>query len=171
MRIRQVDKSDTDQFKEMVELIDGESAFMLYQKGERNMTTNQFESMITSFVSQPNSTILVVEENRKLLGYVMAVGGKVARKKHTASIVLGVVQHHIGRGVGTYLMQSIEKWANENGVTRLELTTMVHNELALALYKKMGFEVEGLRRQSFIIDGTGVDEYYLAKLLNSERGL
>lgn len=171
MRIRQVEKSDTEQFKEIVELIDGESKFMLYKKGERNMTANQVEAMIASFANQTNSTILIVEDNGEIIGYAMAIGGQLSKNKHTASIVLGVVQHHVGRGIGSNLMQSIEEWAVENDVTRLELTTMVHNEPALALYKKIGFEVEGLKRQSFIIDGTSVDEYYLAKLLNLERGM
>jgi RimJ/RimL family protein N-acetyltransferase len=43
---------------------------------------------------------------------------------------------------------------------------MVHNEAALALYKKMGFEIEGRKKHSLLINGTYVDEYCMAKLLS-----
>jgi Acetyltransferases, including N-acetylases of ribosomal proteins len=61
-------------------------------------------------------------------------------------------------------------------LTRLELTVMVHNERAIALYKKMGFEIEGTKKRSMRIDGQYVDEYYMAKTylegeLNGETGI
>jgi RimJ/RimL family protein N-acetyltransferase len=53
---------------------------------------------------------------------------------------------------------------------------MVHNERAIALYKKMGFEIEGTKKRSMRIDGQYVDEYYMAKTylegeLNGETGI
>jgi lipid II:glycine glycyltransferase (peptidoglycan interpeptide bridge formation enzyme) len=37
-------------------------------------------------------------------------------------------------------------WAIERGFHRLELTVNTHNERAIRLYKKMGFEVEGVKK-------------------------
>jgi RimJ/RimL family protein N-acetyltransferase len=42
---------------------------------------------------------------------------------------------------------------------------MAHNERALALYRRLGFEVEGTRRDSVLVDGRYVDELTMAKLL------
>jgi RimJ/RimL family protein N-acetyltransferase len=42
----------------------------------------------------------------------------------------------------------------------------VYNEAALALYRKMGFEIEGKKRHSLLINNTYVDEYWMAKLLS-----
>ncbi|MEC3134197.1 N-acetyltransferase, partial [Bacillus cereus] len=36
---------------------------------------------------------------------------------------------------------------------------------AQALYKKAGFEKEGVKKAALIIDGKGIDEYEMAKLL------
>jgi RimJ/RimL family protein N-acetyltransferase len=41
---------------------------------------------------------------------------------------------------------------------------MAHNERALALYRRCGFEVEGTRRHSLLVDGRYVDELLLANL-------
>ena len=51
------------------------------------------------------------------------------------------------------------------GVTRLELTVECHNEAARRLYQKSGFQIEGVRQKSMLVDGRFIDEYYMAKLL------
>jgi RimJ/RimL family protein N-acetyltransferase len=40
---------------------------------------------------------------------------------------------------------------------------MVHNEAAVSLYKKMGFEIEGIKKKSLNIEGKYLDEYYMGK--------
>ena len=40
------------------------------------------------------------------------------------------------------------------------------NERGTGLYRKMGFEIEGLKRRSLNIKGTYVNEYYMAKILD-----
>lgn len=52
----------------------------------------------------------------------------------------------------------------DNGVHRLELTVMENNESGVALYKKMGFDIEGMKRDS-LYDGQYINEYYMSKLL------
>ena len=42
---------------------------------------------------------------------------------------------------------------------------MAHNQRASGLYERMGFTVEGRRRECLLVDGTLVDELYMAKLL------
>jgi RimJ/RimL family protein N-acetyltransferase len=43
---------------------------------------------------------------------------------------------------------------------------MIHNEAAIALYKKIDFEIEGRKQHSLVINGSYVDEYCMAKLLS-----
>lgn len=53
----------------------------------------------------------------------------------------------------------------ENRIVRLELTVLCTNKIALNLYKKSGFEIEGTKRKSMYIDGEYVDEYYMSKII------
>jgi len=57
------------------------------------------------------------------------------------------------------------QFTRHHAVHRLELTVMVHNERAIRLYKKMGFEIEGTKKHSLLISGSYVDEYHMAKLI------
>jgi RimJ/RimL family protein N-acetyltransferase len=42
---------------------------------------------------------------------------------------------------------------------------MVHNQRALALYQKLGFEIEGRLRGALKVDGAYIDEYTMCKIL------
>ena len=80
--------------------------------------------------------------------------------------MIGILQKFTGMGIGTTLFTEAEKWARQVGIHRLELTVMSHNHAGLALYKKMGFFVEGTAKDSLLVDGTYVNEYYMAKILS-----
>jgi putative acetyltransferase len=54
-----------------------------------------------------------------------------------------------GRGVGTALMQTCVDWAREREIHKLALQVWPHNEVALHLYEKFGFEREGLLRAHY----------------------
>jgi RimJ/RimL family protein N-acetyltransferase len=69
------------------------------------------------------------------------------------------------RGIGTALFEKLDAWAHEHPVHRLELSVMKHNLRGVGLYQKMGFEIEGTKRDALFVDGKYVDEYYMGKIL------
>jgi RimJ/RimL family protein N-acetyltransferase len=138
---------------------------MMLEPGERTATAKEQETLLSAMLSAENCTVLVAEEAGRLVGYIGAYGGIYRRNSHTVCVVIGVLQTHSGRGFGSKLFEELEKWARQKRVHRLELTVMTHNAIGIALYKKMGFEIEGTRIHSMLVDGTFVDEYYMAKLL------
>ena len=59
-----------------------------------------------------------------------------------------------------------EEWACAAGVTKLELHVFPHNHAAIALYEKLGYEREGLRRGHYArADGLLRDVLLMAKRL------
>jgi len=81
-------------------------------------------------------------------------------------IIIGILQEFTGQGIGGQLFTALEEWAHQTSITRLELTVMTHNKAGLALYKKRGFEIEGTKKHSLLVNGHYADEYYMAKLLD-----
>ena len=112
-----------------------------------------------------NSTIIVADAGRELAGYVAATGGGYCRARATAYLVAGVRQTYAGQVLGMLLFGTLERWALDHGLHRLELTVQARNAAAMRLYTRMGFEIEGMRRQPLLIDGVYVDVYYTAKRL------
>jgi putative acetyltransferase len=95
------------------------------------------------------------------------------RLRHVAHLGLSVHPKFQRLGVGRALMQAAFDWCISGpgtelgGISRVDLNVLADNDRAIAMYKSLGFEVEG-RRRRFIRreDGTEVDDLVMARLLN-----
>jgi RimJ/RimL family protein N-acetyltransferase len=56
-------------------------------------------------------------------------------------LAIFILQSHQGAGIGTELMKSVLGFGAEHGVERVWLTVERWNRAAVALYKKLGFEI------------------------------
>ncbi|SFV01659.1 Protein N-acetyltransferase, RimJ/RimL family [Alicyclobacillus macrosporangiidus] len=164
-KIRPIAATDAEPYLELCRRLDRETSFMLYEPGERTTTIAEQRKQIESILKTDNQMIFVAESDHQLVGHLQAYGGRLRRNRHTVYLVIGVLQAYAGQGIGTALFQTMEEWARSVGAHRLELTVMTHNGTAIALYRKMGFEVEGIARETLFVDGRYVDEYWMAKLL------
>ncbi len=163
--IREIRLEDAESIRSVIAQVEAESEFMLMGAGERQTSLEQQEKMIMEMKKQKHSTIFVADEGGRLVGYAFVIGSRAERVKHSAYLVIGILAEFRGRGIGTVLFRSIEEWAAARGLSRLELTVVIENEAAIALYRKCGYEVEGIKRQSLKINDRLYDQYYMAKLI------
>lgn len=165
MLIREIRIDDADNFINLVKEVESQSTFMLMEPGERKTTPEQQKKHLKRIEQQNNSTIFLAEIKGELVGYFIVMGGSAKRTMHSAYIVIGILENCRGQGIGTELFNKATKWASKHNISRLELTVITENKAGLALYKKSGFEVEGTKRNSLVIEGKPFDEYYMSKLL------
>lgn len=165
MLIREIVEADAEVFLALARAIDAESRFMNYEPGERQTTVEQQTERIRTLRARDNQLMLVAEHEGQLVGYLGAMGGDLHRNHHSLHIFVGILERFTGQGIGRRLFEETEKWARRQGLHRLELTVMSHNTRGLALYQKMGFEIEGKKRHSLLVDGVYVDEICMGKLL------
>jgi RimJ/RimL family protein N-acetyltransferase len=148
--------------------LDRETSFMLLEPDERTEDCADIAADLSSMAGAANTTIVVAAETAgRLVGYAEARGGGFRRNRITAYVVIGVLAVARGQGVGAGLLRELELWAPAHGIHRLELTVMDRNHRARRLYERMGYAVEGRRRECLQVDGRLVDELYMAKLLPS----
>jgi len=88
-----------------------------------------------------------------------------ARRRHCATLGMGVDQTYRNRGVGKALLgAAVDLCDNWLQVTRMELTVFVDNPAAIALYRHFGFEIEGTGKGFAMRQGEMVDAHYMARL-------
>lgn len=145
--------------------LDRQTSFMLLEPGERSEDDEDVAADLGSVAGTINSVVIVADAAGRIVGYAEARGGRFRRNQITARVVIGVLAAAGGRGVGSGLLRELELWAPAHGIHRLELTVMAHNQRASQLYQRMGFAVEGRRRECLLVDGHLVDELYMARLL------
>ncbi len=164
VEIRRVQAGDAEALFAMMNALDQETSFMMYEPGERPQNVERLEAAVAQAAGGEDYMAVAVD-GKEIVGFLSAQRGGLRRVRHTAYIVMGVRAAYRGQGVGTALFGGLDGWARECGVTRLELTVMQPNAAAKRLYEKHGFEAEGVRRKSMLVNGEYVDEYYMAKLL------
>ncbi len=165
MIIREIKTDDAKNLLDLIKEVESNADFMLMEDGERQTTPELQKKQFERFEKQDNSTVLVAEDKDKLIGYIIAVGGTVKRTQHTAELVIGILSEYRGKGIGSKLFNNITNWAEKHNLSRLELTVVKDNLAGVKLYKKHGFEIEGTKKKSLIINDIAYDEYYMAKLL------
>ena len=163
--IRPVDLEDARSIINLHSAIDAESDFMMFGKDERKMTVQGIRKRIGEWKRSLNSGMFVAILNGEFAGFVVLNGGTAPRSKHRAALVIGVLSAYYGKNVGTSLMKKAESFAHEVEIQRIELTVVENNERAIALYKKMGYNVEGTRPHSLKIGDQFVNELYMGKII------
>jgi ribosomal protein S18 acetylase RimI-like enzyme len=72
---------------------------------------------------------------------------------HVGVLGMGLLPQFRGQGIGTSLIRRSLAAAREFGFHRVELTVRENNASAIELYKKLGFETEGVLRHAIEVDG------------------
>lgn len=169
MLIRTIALNEVENFYHMMCRLDEETAYMMYEPGERQSKANDLNRLkanISAAVSGADLLLVAVTDTGEMVGYIWAERGKLNRVLHTAYIVVGIRRAYRRQGIGTAFLCMLDDWAKNNGVIRLELTVECVNTGAKHLYEKHGFAVEGVRSKSMKVDGRFVDEYYMGKVFN-----
>jgi len=162
--IRKANEGDTSQILEVMKDAE-QSGFMLFAPDERTLAPASLSKLISSINQTPTSGFFIAEHENEILGYLLLKAESLSRTSHRAQIAVGVHSKSRGKGIGTALFDYMIQWAKKSQLHRLELTVIEYNEQAIHLYKKMGFEVEGVKRNSLLIDGQYVNELYMANFL------
>jgi RimJ/RimL family protein N-acetyltransferase len=122
---------------------------------------------IRALQRHPDAALLVAElETGELVGRLSLMRDPHPASAHVADLGLMVAFGHRRRGIGTALMTAAETWARGSRVRKLELHVFPHNEPAINLYEKLGYEREGLRRGHYArTEGGYTDVVLMAKQL------
>ncbi|NNH64899.1 GNAT family N-acetyltransferase [Rhizobium laguerreae] len=112
----------------------------------------------------PGGLNLVVTQNGRIVGNG-GLNRLSGRRQHVASLGMGVHDDFTGRGFGRILLGAMIDAADDwLDIKRLELTVYTDNDVAIRLYRKFGFEQEGLLKAFGFRSGEYVDAYTMARL-------
>lgn len=159
-------QADAQRYWQMLNALDHETEFMMYEPGERAQDTRRFEAMLAA--PPEEMFIRCAEDADELVGFISAARGSHIRDRHSAYIVCGLREKYRRRGIGTAFFQMLDKWAKAQNIHRLELIVRCENAAALKLYQNFGFEVEGTARHAVLINDSYRDEYYMSKIYPEE---
>ncbi|MFC0227738.1 GNAT family N-acetyltransferase [Serratia aquatilis] len=107
---------------------------------------------------KPGTYCLVACIDELVVGQLTVELNQRLRRRHVATFGIIVDACYHGKGVGSELMKAMidicDNWA---AIERIELTVFTDNQSAIALYRKFGFEIEGINRRFAVREGELVD--------------
>jgi L-phenylalanine/L-methionine N-acetyltransferase len=108
---------------------------------------------------------LAAEMNGEVVGSAgLHPVGPALRRRHALTLGISVLPQAQGQGVGSALMAAMCDYAdNWVGALRLELTVYCDNAVAIHLYRKFGFEIEGTFKGYAMRDGQYTDAHSMAR--------
>jgi RimJ/RimL family protein N-acetyltransferase len=166
IRLRDALPTDAEELVPFRRELFGQTEFMLYGPGEYTQTPAEAAAQIERMAQIPTCRSLIAEVDQQFVGMLGVVGSPVPRVRHAGTLVLGVLRNSWGQGVATAMMTEAIRWAPTVGLSRLELFVMTTNTRAMALYERLGFNVEGRRRRAYVINGVAVDDYLMSYIFD-----
>ena len=118
MEYRKLSVDEAEKFWNLMNQLDYETKYMLYEPGERTRNLPQVESLIRDSEGGEDF-LLVAEENQKLAGYISAQKGRLNHIAHSAYIVVGILKDYRGMGIGTEFFRRLNDWAEEKETKEL----------------------------------------------------
>lgn len=106
---------------------------------------------------------LEVDGVNHTVGYICLRLDRNIRKRHKGQVSIAVASEFQTRGVAAKLIdKALYLGFNWLMLTKIELIVLVENERAIRLYKRHGFEIEGLFKEDTIVNGEYRDVYYMS---------
>lgn len=161
--IREAEPSDAEDLLNYAETISRQTDFLSFGPGESGLTLEQERDLLARCRSTDNQMVLIGLVETTIVAAAMFIGESRKRERHTGMVGLSVDRGHWNQGIGSLMMDELILWARENLVVRkLQLKVRTDNYVALQLYLRKGFRVEGTITEDFCIDHQFYDHYLMA---------
>lgn len=106
--------------------------------------TSDGEAYFKKHISNKNSITLLAEYDGKLIGLLLGTIIGIAKYrtvgKQAKLLSIYVKEEYREMKIGSKLIEKFVKFAEEKGLSSMEVTTYANNETALNFYRKNGFE-------------------------------
>lgn len=164
--IRKAEEKDAKNLSDIRLIIDGETENMDRERGEGFIDEIGFRNLIKNDAEMEGNLFLVAEVNGRIIGFSRCERNRLKRMSHKVEFGVGVLKEYWGRGIGKGLLEESLQWADSNGLKKINLSVLETNDKAINLYKKYGFEVEGiLKRDKLLSDGKYYNTILMGRVL------
>ncbi len=160
LTIRSVVPDDAVALIAYLHAVSTESEFLGFGPGEVSMTVEQERDFLAHVGASQGSVAMAGLIGGDIVASLTFNTGFKSRTQHVGEVGMTVRRTLWGQSVGTAIAGTFLDWARrEPSVTKVNLRVRTDNQRALALYQRLGFEVEGTLRRDIRVDGQYFDHY------------
>jgi RimJ/RimL family protein N-acetyltransferase len=148
-------------FNAAVDIVARERKYLIFLQGPPLESTARF---VEHLLAGGGVQMLAVTAEEVVVGWCDIVRKQREGFRHVGTLGMGILAKYRGQGFGHRLATETIRAATEAGMERIELEVFASNERAIALYRKLGFVTEGIKRNARKLDGVYEDNVFMALL-------
>ena len=128
-------------------------------------TMDASRQFVRTVISNNGVHLVVVDATGSVVGWCDIARFALPGFDHAGRLGMGLLPEARGRGLGRRLIAAAIDAARKRGFERIELDVFASNTRARALYERIGFAEEGVRRRARKLDGQYDDDVIMGLLL------
>lgn len=151
--IRKVLPEDASRLIDYLKTLSFQSDQLAFGPGEVDITVEAETEFIEGVNQSSNQYLIVAVLKGQIIGNLTFTSGTEVNEDYYGELEVSVLKKYWRNRIALELMNSLFVWAKANGIiTKLNLQVRADNKNAIALYKKLGFEVERYITRTFFVD-------------------
>lgn len=95
-----------------------------------------------------NGVFLLAQSQGRIIGWLDIVRGEEPRFGHRGTLGMGILKEYRSKSVGKRLLETAIQEAEEKNFEQINLSVLAHNTIAIGLYRKLGFKIDGVRKNA-----------------------
>lgn len=151
----------------IIENINATCAEDIYLATNAYIPTSSWEAALNGEdTGQFSSLLAVAEANGQVIGHGRAFpAGLGIKDAHVVEIGIALQKDFRLQNIGTQLLDYLINWSKEVGYTKIAACVFASNEIALHVFAKLDFRIEGARKAQYKINEKFIDEILLTKFV------
>ena len=167
--VRDVNVSDAAAIVVYFKLVNTQTKNLLREPNEADLTIEDEIKFLEKMVSSSDECMFMGLHKGIIIGLAGFHGSNLKRITHKVSFGISLLRDYRSLGIGTVLMEILVQKAKEHGKKKIELDVRIDNPRAIRVYEKLGFIKEGVRKNSFYVDGKYIDLYLMGLWIEEEE--
>ncbi|GAB6283753.1 MAG: hypothetical protein STSR0008_25580 [Ignavibacterium sp.] len=165
MEIRKAIIEDSAAWNKLIVDVKSEGLPVLY-KTSFSITVESTTNYLKKILESDGSFALLCFDGKEVVGSIDMIRKTRIEEQHVGSFGMCVLNNYRGQGIGTRLLERLEEICiEENKIKKIEFEVFSNNAIGLKLYRKMNYEVEGIKKKSIIKDGNEIDMIMMGKCI------
>ncbi|HQR11347.1 MAG TPA: GNAT family N-acetyltransferase [Casimicrobiaceae bacterium] len=164
VHVRPITLADVAGYRSCVGAVMGERKFLAYLEP---FSFAQTATFVAENIENGNPHF-VAEDSGQVVGWCDVRRESVPTYRHDGLLGMGLLPVYRGRGLGERLMRTTLDAARGAGFERISLSVYAQNTRAMALYRKVGFVLEGTRVRGRKVDDAYDDVHMMAYFFDAE---
>lgn len=157
---------DAEKIVDFYNFVGGETHFLSFEKDEYPMDVAGQREDIVSTNAHPASIMLLAMDGDDIAGIGTIGSGNKIKSRHQGELGIVVAKKYQAKGIGSEIINRLLDFCRGNGITtRVQLDTSCNNDVAVKLYERFGFEIEGRLKNTQLLDGEYSDLYVMGLML------